>query len=216
MRVQKSYIVASLTEQYYLTISINGKFALTEDIDKAQVFKNEASASKAMIGMHKKLRQFGTGWKVIEIERKFEDGAIKYQAKLERENKANMSAVHGVDFVKVSDFISLCSNTDNLQMLSDKLQEIYDNYQKYCDLAELYERQRCDILHKLENDNFNACGGYRWAKMLKDICIKRREAKNAIRFIERTQGSKDISVVINELNAIKNLKYCPRALPELF
>jgi hypothetical protein len=53
----------------YIAIDINGKFTVTNDIDKARVFKNETSASKVITGLNKKIRELASGWKVVEIER---------------------------------------------------------------------------------------------------------------------------------------------------
>jgi hypothetical protein len=199
----------------YIAIDINGKFTVTNDIDKARVFKNETSASKVITGLNKKIRELASGWKVVEIERKFEEDSVKYQAKFTNDTP-NMSSVKADVLIGASDFEKICDNIANLETLNLQLQSIYDNKQKYCDLVELYERQECDVLHKIETDNFNASGGFKWAKMIKNIRQKRRAVKNILRFIDKTQGSTDISVIVQEINAIKTLKYFPRALPELF
>lgn len=213
-RIQQSYIISSISETMYITIDINGKFTITSDIDKARVFKNESSASKVITGLNKRIRDLASGWKVVEIERKFEEDAVKYQAKFIHDTP-NMSNVTDT-LIGASDFEKICDNISNLETLNAQLKAIYDNKQKYCDLVELYERQECDVLHKVEVDNFNASGGFKWAKMIKNIRQKRRAVKNILRFIDKTQGSTDIAVVVQEINAIKSLKYFPRALPELF
>lgn len=55
----------------------------------------------------------------------------------------------------------------------------------------LADRKIMDVLHKIEISNFNACDGYIYAKMIKDIREERRAIKNEY---------EAVSIAINELS----------------
>jgi len=113
---------------------------------------------------------------------------------------------------------------------SEQLLEIFNNIkQDYNDLnnelsqADLKQQ---DILHKIENTNFNACDGYKLAKMIHDVRIKRREIKNELEtlqllknnFIDKNLGllNSTHQTVVKKDNILTNLTenkiYTPRAI----
>lgn len=72
--------------------------------------------------------------------------------------------------------------------------EFIDQILQLCDDADKYfkenraklktlEAMQQDVLHLIENDNFNACEGYLYAKKLQDIRKERRLVKNKIETI---------------------------------
>lgn len=207
-RKQVSYLVCSLSGNLYISIDSTGKFDTTTKIDEARIFKSKSQASKVLVGLNNKIRKKATGWKVIEIERKFENNKIKYSA----EQYGNKD--YEVSESILDDFISLCNRLENLTNITEELHSVYDKKSMYLDLLEMYERQQCDILHKIEDSKFNACEGYYYAKMIKDIRNKRRQVKNVIRFIDRTGGSDNISIIMSEIKSLQTYTYYSRALDE--
>lgn len=67
---------------------------------------------------------------------------------------------------------------------TEQLLEIYNNIEsdlnKYNKRRNELEGLELDILHIIENENFNAAEGYKLAKMIKDARNERRDVKNEI------------------------------------
>lgn len=65
---------------------------------------------------------------------------------------------------------------------SNKVLKVYDEISKdfsiLCDEQSKTDLMIQDILHTIENTNFNASEGYKYAKQLKDIRNGRRDIKN--------------------------------------
>ena len=77
-----------------------------------------------------------------------------------------------------------------------------------------------DILHLIEFERFNACEGYKYAKMLKDFREKRRQVKNYLEVIGYMEKM-TIEDIVNQ-NASKTIKgmlqrnYNPKILHNIF
>jgi hypothetical protein len=113
---------------------------------------------------------------------------------------------------------------------SEQLLEIYNNInQEYESLnAELSKTDLYlqDILHMIENTNFNACDGYKFAKLIHDARIKRRKIKDELiplmnfkmGFIDKNKRMLDDSYksIIKTDNKLttktKNKTYTPKVL----
>lgn len=199
---QSSYLICSLSENLFICSSRSGKFDTTTKMDEAKIFKTRASASNILIGMKNNIRKRASGWKVISVKREFYDDKIKYTDTDKNEYQVSEDIIE--------EFSSLCEHYDTLAELNDNLKSIYSKKRKFIDLLEMYDRQQCDILHKIEFEKFNACQGYTLSKSIKNLREKRRQVKNALKFIDRTENSKDISIIISEINNLQNQKYCPR------
>lgn len=210
MRKQVSYIicsVGSLSESLYIAIDTSGKFTTTNNIDEANIFKSQSAAGKAMTGLNHKIRKQAAGWKVEEIVREFDNSKIKYQSKLESDKSINME----ISEMLIVDFILLCNKADSIVEIESLLLSVYNKRQKYMDLLEMYNRQQCDILHTIENEKLDAVQRVKICGQLKSVREKRRQVKNAIHFIEKTNGTKNISVILSEIKNIQEQKYAPRA-----
>lgn len=62
---------------------------------------------------------------------------------------------------------------DILTICESIINDLNDSFTEQSNLA--LEEQ--DLLHTIENVNFNACGGYKLAKLLKDVRVRRRDLK---------------------------------------
>ena len=72
------------------------------------------------------------------------------------------------------------------------------------------DREITDIHHWIEFNNFNACEGYKAFALLKEKLKTRREIKNGIEIYQAVSGIEDAML------KVKNKKYKPRELKELF
>jgi len=199
---QSSYLICSFSETLFICSSRSGKLETTTKMDEAKIFKTRVSASNTLVGLKNNIRKRASGWKVMSVKREFYDDKIKYTDTDKNEYQVSEDIIE--------EFTSLCEQYDTLTELNDILKSIYSKRRKFVDLLEMYERQQCDILHKIEFEKFNACQGYTLSKSIKNLREKRRQVKNALKFIDKTESSKDISVIISEINNLQNQKYSPR------
>lgn len=78
----------------------------------------------------------------------------------------------------------MCQTCKYAVELKQLFNEISDEYNRlYLEIGKCDLKQQ-DLLHEIENCNFNASQGYRLAKELKEIREKRREVKNDFTIIE--------------------------------
>lgn len=82
-----------------------------------------------------------------------------------------------------------------VQQLLDEITEklnILENLpsQTYSNLSTL-DKEQSDVLHMIEFGNFNACEGYKLAKRLQEIRWARRNAKDTIEKIKKSQSTID-------------------------
>lgn len=88
---------------------------------------------------------------------------------------------------------------------------------KYKDI----EAELTDAYHYIElNDNMNACNGYKAYKMLKDILKRRRKIKDEMlivdTFLDTSIQQHASGRMIGAFEGLKNRKYAPRVLNDLF
>lgn len=67
--------------------------------------------------------------------------------------------------------------SENILSIYNKINEDFQSLNKELSQIDLYIQ---DILHKIENIKFNACEGYKFAKMIHEARIKRRTIKNEL------------------------------------
>lgn len=206
-----SYLVCSISESLFICNNKNGKLDTTDKMDEAKVFKTKSHATNMLISMKNNIRKRSSGWKVMSIEKEFFDNKIKYCTKNDFDENGYKHDFEISEDI-INDFISLCEKFETLTDIDNNICSIYSKRQNYIDLLAMYDRQQSDILHKIEFEKFNACQGYNLSKSIKILREKRRQVKNALMFIDRTENSKDISVIISEINKLQNKKYSPRIL----
>lgn len=95
----------------------------------------------------------------------------------------------------------------------DELDELYKK-------ESLIDQEICDIYHYIEFSNFNAAGGYKAYKMLKEALLRRREIKDEITkykmINDLTIGGIFDGTLDKKLNDFDNRTYTPRVLKHLF
>lgn len=117
------------------------------------------------------------------------------------------------------------------QVLSKTILNAYQESQNYIDglyqrLSELDKTQQ-DLLHFIENDNFNACEGYFYAKQIQEVRQERRQIKYEIETmkilvdtIQPRTNIKKIEIATNKIlikdkklhKLVENKTYNPRVL----
>jgi AAA+ ATPase superfamily predicted ATPase len=94
---------------------------------------------------------------------------------------------------------------------AEQLLDIYNSIENDLDT---YNKERTDlegleldVLHILENENFNVVQGYKLAKMIKDARIRRRDVKNEIDplvNLKKNFVEKNIKELKSTLSSIQN------------
>jgi hypothetical protein len=96
----------------------------------------------------------------------------------------------------------------------DELSNIQDLMSYYTNQLTLADRAEQDILHKIELENIVGIQAVRLVKQIKEIRIKRREAKDNIKYL--TNVNLATSNLIETLHAhedyLENRSYAPRVL----
>ena len=86
---------------------------------------------------------------------------------------------------------------------TEQLLEIYNNIENelntYNNKVNELEGLEMDVLHIIENENFNAVQGYKLAKMIKDARMERRDLKNEVQPLVTLKNS-FIAKNVKELN----------------
>lgn len=120
----------------------------------------------------------------------------------------------------------MCKAKKYTEELLNIYQHIEDDLNTYNQEKSELEGLELDILHIIENDNFNAAQGYQLAKMIKDARMRRRDLKHEIEplvtlkrnFIDQNvnQLKGTLKSVINQDKQLTELKankvYKPRTL----
>lgn len=69
---------------------------------------------------------------------------------------------------------------EKMQVALDALQEVFDDVKDLKNQSKINEEKTQDILHMIENVNFNACQGFSFSKRLQELRQERREIKNKV------------------------------------
>ena len=117
----------------------------------------------------------------------------------------------------------MCKAIEYSAKLLDTYEEIEKDFNRLTQKLSKYDKMQEVILHKIENDKFSACDGYKLAKEIKDIREQRRLVKNEItplsllkKSIEEQKNNlikvnKSIESSARKLsNAMENKSYDPK------
>lgn len=74
--------------------------------------------------------------------------------------------------------------TNQINIIASTLTNAEEHWKELGEDLNNINNRLCDLEHKIENDNFNACEGYKLAKQLKEIRQERRKIKNEIAQLE--------------------------------
>jgi len=94
----------------------------------------------------------------------------------------------------------MCKASEILKNLISSYQEVnaeYNSLSKELSRCDLIEQ---DLLHLIENSNFNAAEGYFYAKKIKDTRIERRRIKLELTTIQKVVSNIKISETLSHLS----------------
>ena len=171
----------------------NNAFYINTDKEKALIFETEQKANNVMRTLPKLMREKGT--QLIEIE-----------------NKETINNQYiPVDLENVKTLI--CG-------LSDQFKIMQGNKDWLIEMESKIDQEISDILHYIEFYPFSACDGYKLAKELKTLRLKRRDVKNQLEAINiincHTCNMLADGRTNKALCGIESKKYAPRVLTEMF
>ena len=164
--------------------------------DKTKVtYANSETGIKNIISDHKKI--FDSIQANIQIE------------ELRMEETLQMTEAEALEQLQIAEtalhsFYEACNNLEQLQTFFTTQQSIMDRKQE-------------DVLHKIEFGSVLGVNGVRYSKMLKDIRIKRRIAKDSLKILESVKAAySKAQSYENQKESLESRIYSPRELTELF
>lgn len=185
------YVICNTNTHLYFIVS--GR-QWTKDKTKA-TYANSETGIKNIISDHKKI--FDSIQANIQIE------------ELRTEETLQMTEAEALEQLQIAEtalhsFYEACNNLEQLQIFFTTQQSIMDRKQE-------------DVLHKIEFGSVLGVNGVRYSKMLKDIRIKRRIAKDSIRILENIKAAySKAQNYENQKEGLESRIYSPRELTELF
>lgn len=166
----------------------------TADKTKA-TYANSETGIKNSISDHKKI--FDSIQANIQIE------------ELRMEETLQMTEAEALEQLQIAEtalhsFYEACNNLEQLQTFFTTQQSIMDRKQE-------------DVLHKIEFGSVLGVNGVKYSKMLKDIRIKRRIAKDSIKILENIKAAySKAQSYENQKESLESRIYSPQELTELF
>lgn len=166
----------------------------TADKTKA-TYANSETGIKNIISDHKKI--FDSIQANIQIE------------ELRMEETLQMTEAEALEQLQIAEtalhsFYEACNNLEQLQIFFTTQQSIMDRKQE-------------DVLHKIEFGSVLGVNGVKYSKMLKDIRIKRRIAKDSLKILESVKAAySKAQSYENQKESLESRIYSPRELTELF
>ena len=185
------YVICNTNTHLYFIVS--GR-QWTKDKTKA-TYANSETGIKNIISDYKKI--FDSIQANIQIE------------ELRTEETLQMTEAEALEQLQIAEtalhsFYEACGNLEQLQIFFTTQQSIMDRKQE-------------DVLHKIEFGSVLGVNGVRYSKMLKDIRIKRRIAKDSIRILENIKAAySKAQNYENQKEGLESRIYSPRELTELF
>ena len=185
------YVICNTNTHLYFIVS--GR-QWTKDKTKA-TYANSETGIKNIISDYKKI--FDSIQANIQIE------------ELRTEETLQMTEAEALEQLQIAEtalhsFYEACGNLEQLQIFFTMQQSIMDRKQE-------------DVLHKIEFGSVLGVNGVRYSKMLKDIRIKRRIAKDSIRILENIKAAySKAQNYENQKEGLESRIYSPRELTELF
>lgn len=128
---------------------------------------------------------------------------------LKTEETLQMTEVEALEQLQIAEtalrsFYEACGDLDKLKNFFATQQSIMDRKQE-------------DVLHKIEFGSVLGVNGVRYSKMLKDIRIKRRIAKDSLKILESVKAAySKAQSYENQKASLESRIYSPRELSELF
>lgn len=185
------YVICNTNTHLYFIVT--GK-QWTEDKTRA-TYANSEAGIKNIISDYKKF--FDSMQANIQIE------------ELRTEETLQMTETEALEQLQIAktalhSFYEACGNLDKLQTFFATQQSIMDRKQE-------------DVLHKIEFSSVLGVNGVRYSKMLKDIRIKRRIAKDSLKILENVKAAySKAQSYENQKDKLESRIYSPRELSELF
>lgn len=113
-----------------------------------------------------------------------------------------------------SNYINLVGDLKNtLTVLSDQCVRLRESKEQLLKQLSECDKKLTDLDHFIEFYSLSASEGYKISKMRKDILLDRRDIKNKLRQIDI---SENIAGIADDFECIKDKKYTPRILTDLF
>ena len=107
-----------------------------------------------------------------------------------------------------------------IESLSNQFKSMKSNKEWLLEMESKIDKEISDILHYIEFYNFSACDGYKLARELKTLRLKRRDIKNQLEAINiiscHTCNMLADGKTNKALNGIECKQYTPRVLTEMF
>ena len=185
------YVICNTNTHLYFIVS--GRQWI-EDKTKA-TYANSETGIKNIISDYKKI--FDSIQANIQIE------------ELRTEETLQMTEAEALEQLQIAEmalhsFYEACGNLEQLQTFFTTQQSIMDRKQE-------------DVLHKIEFGSVLGVNGVRYSKMLKDIRIKRRIAKDFLKILESVKAAySEAQSYENQKDKLESRIYSPRELSELF
>lgn len=128
---------------------------------------------------------------------------------LKTEETLQMTEVEALEQLQIAEtalrsFYKACGDLDKLKNFFATQQSIMDRKQE-------------DVLHKIEFGSVLGVNGVKYSRMLKDIRIKRRIAKDSLKILENIKAAySQAKLYENQKDKLESRVYTPRELSELF
>lgn len=185
----------------YVARQSNSSPYIVTDKSKALVIESETKANNIMTTLPKLMRQKG-------MELICEEDSVSSDSS---DDKYVNSEYTPVDIDNVKSLI--CT-------LSDQFKTMQGNKSWLTEMESKIDKEISDILHYIEFYSFNACEGYKLAKELKELRLKRRDIKNQLEAISIISNHTCNMLAEGRTNKalcnIENKSYTPRVLKEMF
>ena len=186
-------------------IKINNSYSLSTDIKKAEVFESPDKARNVKESNFAPLLR-DRDWKVVMVTPVKKAPTIPAVESVPKELKYTKIPMENLKEQIKTTGQMLKTIKENEAWLSHALSEI--------------DKEIVDIEHYIELYPFSACEGYKLAKKIKDLRVKRREIKNELEVIKLISDSNCMTIAkgtfINHLNNLETKQYTPRVLQDLF
>lgn len=176
----------------YIGSETSGIYIYTTDKSIMRIFDSEKKANNVMNTLPKLLKEKGVT--ILEYH----------------DEKINSQYI-SVDMDNVKELIN---------NLSEQFTAMKGNKEWLIDMLSEIDQEISDILHYIEFYSFSACDGYKLAKELKTLRLKRRDIKNQLDAINIITTHSCNMIALGTTNKalcnIDNKQYTPRILKEMF
>lgn len=190
---------------YYIGYDRSGKPTVINDFSKARIFDEKQKAFNVMVNLPRNVqrnRHFTIGCTDTE-DKKIQDDepmVISCEATIEAVSKTELDLKSRIGVFDLPGYIQdACNEKMNL-----------------CNDLSNVDKEISDILHYIEFNKFNAADGYKLARSLKELRLKRRDIKDQIDFIHFINETGIIDKLNKRLGKLENRVYAPRVNDELF